>query len=166
MIAAAAPAAPATTGVAAVIVIVRVAPSWSWIDGLHRDLGSGLSCGVKGLSPGVVLCPELHCGLHGDLGLLGKAMAAVGGRGAAVAWGRRAIRGRWGAIGWGRAVATPICPIQVRMRLDLDHTIGTWADEIKTVEKCQTEDCYERKCINKTQHGMHNLFCHSNGFLY
>lgn len=70
-------AAPATAGVAVVIVIVGVAPGRSRVDGLHGDLGSGLSCGVEGLSPGVVLCPELHCGLHGDLGLLGKAMAAV-----------------------------------------------------------------------------------------
>lgn len=90
-IAVTAAAAPATAGVAAVIVVVRVAPSRSWVDGLHRDLGSGLGRGVEGLGPGVVLCPELHGGLHGDLGLLGKAMAAVGGRGAAVAWGRRAI---------------------------------------------------------------------------
>lgn len=84
-------AAPRTTGIAAVIIIVRVASSWSWVHRLHRDLGSGLSCGVEGLSSGVVLCPELHCGLHSDLGLLSKAMAAVGGRGAAVARGRSAI---------------------------------------------------------------------------
>lgn len=76
---------------AAVKVVVRVAPSRSGVHRLHRDLGSGLSCGVKGLSPGIVLCPELHRGLHGDLSLLGKAMAAVGGRGAAVTWGRCAI---------------------------------------------------------------------------
>lgn len=49
--------APASAGVAAVIVIIRVASSRSWVDGLHRDLGSGLGCGVEGLSPGVVLCP-------------------------------------------------------------------------------------------------------------
>lgn len=84
-------AAPASSGVAAVIVIVRVAPGRSGVDGLHRNLGSGLSCGVKGLSSGVILCPELHSGLHGDLRLLRKAMAAVGRRGAAVAWGRSAI---------------------------------------------------------------------------
>lgn len=84
-------AAPATACVAAVIVVVRVAPSWSWVHGLHRDLRSGLGRGVEGLSPGVVLCPELHRGLHGDLGLLGKAMAAVRRRGAAVVRGRRVI---------------------------------------------------------------------------
>ena len=84
-------AAPAAVEVAAVIVVIGVAPTRSWIDGLHRDLGSWLSCGVEGLSSGVILCPELHCGLHGDFGLLGKAMTAVGGRGAAVSWGRGAI---------------------------------------------------------------------------
>lgn len=83
-------AAPAPVGVAAVIVI-RVAPCRSWIDGLHGDLGSGLGCGVEGLSAGVILCPELHCGLHGDFRLLGKAMAAVGRRRATVAWGRSTI---------------------------------------------------------------------------
>lgn len=87
----AAAAAPASIGVAAVIVTVRVAPDWSRVDGLHRDLGSGLSCGVKGLSSGVILCPELHSGLHCDFRLLRKAMAAVGRWGAAVAWGWSAI---------------------------------------------------------------------------
>lgn len=80
-----------TAGVAAVIFVVGVAPRRRCVDGLHRDLGAGLGCGVESLSPGVILCPELYRGLHGDLGLLGKAMAAVGWRGAAVAWGRRAI---------------------------------------------------------------------------
>lgn len=77
--------------VVVVVIAVEVAPVRSWVDGLYRDLGSGLGCGVKGLSPGIVFCPELHSGLHGDLGLLGKAVATVGGRGAAVAWGRRVI---------------------------------------------------------------------------
>lgn len=45
-------------------------------------------------------------------------------------------------IGWGRAVATPVHPIQICMRLDLDHTICTWAEEIKKAEKCQTMDQY------------------------
>lgn len=130
-------AAPAAAGVAAVIVVAGVAPARSGVHGLHGDLGPGLGRGVEGLGPGVVLGPELHGGLHSDLGLLGKAVAAVGGRGAAIARGRRAIRGRRGAIGWGRAVAAPVCPIQVRVRLDLDHTIGTWAGGIKTVEQCQ-----------------------------
>lgn len=76
---------------AAVIIGSGVAPCWSWVDGLHRDLGPGLSGGVEGLSSGVILCPELYGGLHGDLGLLGKAMAAVGGRRAAITWRRGAI---------------------------------------------------------------------------
>lgn len=79
-------------------VIATVASSRSWVYRLHRDLGSGLSCGVEGLSPRVILCPELHGGLHGYLGLLGKAVATVGGRRAAVAWRWRVIRGRRGAI--------------------------------------------------------------------
>lgn len=90
-ISAVAATAPAAAGVATVIVIIRIIPGWCWVDGLHGNLGSGLGCGVESLRAGIVLCPELHSGLHGDLGLLGKAMAAVGGRGAAVAWGRCAI---------------------------------------------------------------------------
>lgn len=115
------------TAVAAVIVTGRVAPGGNRVDGLHGDLGSGLGCGVESLSPRVVLCPELHGGLHGDLGLLGKAVAAVGGRGAAVARGRCAVRRRGCAVGRRWAVATAIGSIQVGLRLNLDHTIGTWA---------------------------------------
>lgn len=74
--------AAATAAVAAVKVIGR-------IDGLHRDLGPGLGCGVEGLCPWVILGSELNSRLHGDLGLLGKAVAAVGWRGTAVTrWGR------------------------------------------------------------------------------
>lgn len=69
--------AAATTGIAAVKVIGR-------IDGLHGDLGPGLGCGVEGLCPWVVLGSELNSRLHGDLGLLGKAVAVVGWRGTAV----------------------------------------------------------------------------------
>lgn len=87
----AATAVHATADVVVVEVVAMVAPRRSWVDGLHGDLGSGLSCCVEGLSPGVILCPELHGGLHGDLGLLGEAVAAVRGRGAAVARGRRVI---------------------------------------------------------------------------
>lgn len=68
-----------------------VAPGGRGVDGLHRDLRPGLGRGVEDLGPGVVLGPQLHRGLHGDLGLLGKAVAAVGWRGAAVAGGRRAV---------------------------------------------------------------------------
>lgn len=95
-------AAAAVHVIVDVVVIVKViaivAPTRSWVDWLHRDLGSGLSCGVESLSPRVILCPELHGGLHGYLGLLGKAVAIVGGRRAAVAWGRRVVRGRRGVI--------------------------------------------------------------------
>lgn len=73
------------------VIVIRVAPGWSRVDWLHRDLGPWLSCGVEGLSQGVVLCPELHRGLHGDFSLLGKTVAAIGGRRAAIAW-------RWCAI--------------------------------------------------------------------
>lgn len=47
-------------------------------EGLYGDLGSGFGRSVKGLSPGVVLCPQLDSRLHGDLSLLGETMAAVG----------------------------------------------------------------------------------------
>lgn len=115
-------AAAASARIAGVKVIGR-------IDGLHRDLGPGLGCGVEGLRPRVVLGSELNSGLHGDLGLLGKAVAAVGWRGAAVArWGS-VVRWRGSVIGWGRAVTTPICPVHVHMWLDLDHVIRTWAEE-------------------------------------
>lgn len=119
----------AAAGVAAVIVVAGVSPGSGRVDGLHRDLGSGLSRGVEDLSPGVVFGPELHCGLHGDLGLLGKAVAAVGWRRAAVAGGRRAIGGGRGVVGRKRTVAAPVRPVQVCMRFNLDHTIGTRATE-------------------------------------
>lgn len=89
MIAGAAVHATAGSGVAAaVVLIVRVDPGRSRVHGLHRDLGSGLGCCVEGLGPGIIFCPELHCGLHSNLGLLGKAMTRVGRRRAVVVWGR------------------------------------------------------------------------------
>lgn len=45
----------------------------------------GLGCGVVGLCSGVVLGAQLYSGLHGDLGVLGEAVAAVGGRRAVAA---------------------------------------------------------------------------------
>lgn len=114
--------AAATASIAAVKVIGR-------IDGLHGDLGRGLGRGVEGLCPRVVLGSELNGRLHGDLGLLGKAVAAVGRRGAAVTrWGS-VVRRRGSVIRRGRAVTTPICSIHVHMWLDLDHVIGTWAED-------------------------------------
>ncbi|TNN64528.1 hypothetical protein EYF80_025276 [Liparis tanakae] len=112
------PSAPAVVVVVVVIVaaaVIVIAPRRSRVHGLHRDLGCGLGRGVEDLSPGVVLRPELHRGLHGDLGLLGEAVAAVGGRGAAVARGRRAVGGRRGAVGGGGAVGTPVRPVQRSM---------------------------------------------------
>lgn len=117
---------------AAVIVIGGVAPGWGRVNGLYGDLGPGLGGGVKGLSPGVVLGPELHRGLHGDLGLLCEAVAAVGGRGTAVPGGRCTIRGRRGPVGGGWAVAAAVRTVQVGLRLDLDHTVGTGAEERQT----------------------------------
>lgn len=134
----------AAAGVAAVIVVAGIAPGWSGADGLHGDLRSGLSCGVEGLRSGVVLGPELNRRLHGDLCLLGKAVAAVGWRGAAVARRRCVVRGRRGVIGRGRTEVAPIRPIQVCMRLDLDHAIGTWAEE-KAEDKCQNMNHNNRK---------------------
>lgn len=53
----AAAAAPASAHVAVIVVVIRIAPSGSWVHGLYGDLGSGLSCGIEGLSPRVVLGP-------------------------------------------------------------------------------------------------------------
>lgn len=113
--------AAASASIAAVKVIGRV-------DGLHRDLGRGLGRCVEGLCPWVILGSELNGRLHGDLGLLGKAVAAVGRRGAAVTWWGSVVRRRGSVIGRGRAVTTPIRPIHIHMWLDLDHVIGTWAE--------------------------------------
>lgn len=114
--------AAASAGIAAIKVIGR-------IDGLHGDLGPGLGGGVEGLRPWVVLGSELNSRLHGDLGLLGKAVAAVGWRGTAVSrWGS-VVRWRGSVIGWGRAVTTAIRPVHVHMWLDLDHMIGTGAED-------------------------------------
>lgn len=98
---------PAVVIVIGVIVVARVAPAWGRVDGLHGDLRPGFGRGVESLRAGVVLGPELHGGLHGDLRLLGKAVAAVGGR-RAVAWRRRVVRGEPRAVGWRSAVATPV----------------------------------------------------------
>lgn len=126
--------AAASASIAAVKVTGRV-------DGLHRDLGRGLGCCVEGLCPWVVLGSELNGRLHGDLGLLGKAVAAVGRRGAAVTWWRSVVRRRGSVIGLGRAVSTPIRTIHIHMWLDLDHVIGTWAeDRIKKETVCDVQN--------------------------
>lgn len=104
-----------------------VAPGGRSVDGLHRDLRPGLGRGVEDLGPGVVLGPQLHRGLHGDLGLLGEAVAAVGRRGAAVAGRRRAVGGGGRVVGGQRAVATAVGTVQVGVRFDLDHAVGAGA---------------------------------------
>lgn len=116
-------AASADVVVVIVIVTTVVAPRLNRAYRLHRDLRPGFSRGVEGLGAGVIFCPELHCGLHGDLGLLGKAAAAV-------ARGRRVIGRRRRAIRWRRAVLSCICSVQIRLRFYLNHSIGTWAGEI------------------------------------
>lgn len=127
-------AAAAAAAVAGVVVATAggswgsgVAPGGRSVDGLHRDLRPGLGRGVEDLGPGVVLGPQLHRGLHGDLGLLGEAVAAVGRRGAAVAGRWRAVGGGGRVVGGQRAVAAAVCTVQVGVRFDLDHAIGAGA---------------------------------------
>lgn len=121
--AAAVHAASADVVVVVEVVTAVVAPRLNRVDRLHRDLRPGLGRGVEGLRAGVVFCPELHCGLHGDLGLLGEAVAAVARWRRVIGRRRRAIRRR-------RAVVSRVCSVQVRLRLDLNHSIGTWAVEV------------------------------------
>lgn len=68
----------------------------------------GFGRGVVGLCSGVVLCAQLYGGLHGDLSVLGEAVAAVG--------GRRAVAARFS-----RGVS--VC----RLRLQLDHPVSARA---------------------------------------
>ena len=110
---------------AAVVVTAGVGPGGEgalggWVDGLDGDLGAGLGGGVEGLGARVVLGAQLHGGLHGDLGLLGETVAAVG-------WRRGDVGGRGGAVGRGWAVtAGPLGPaLQVGLGVDLDHPVGT-----------------------------------------
>ena len=84
----------------------------SWGEGLHVDLRVWLGRGVVGLRARVVLGAQLHGGAHGDLRLLGEAVAAVGRRHAA----KRARR---------RAVAAAVRAVHVGLGLDLDHPVGT-----------------------------------------
>lgn len=84
----------------------------SWGEGLHVDLRVWLGRGVVGLRARVVLGAQLHGGAHGDLRLLGEAVAAVGRRHAA----KRARR---------RAVAAAVRAVHVGLGLDLDNPVGT-----------------------------------------
>lgn len=75
-------------------------------DRLHRDLRARLGSGVVHVCVRVVLGAQLHGGLHGDLCFMGKAVAAVGGRG---------------------AVASVILRLRVGLRFHLNHSADTGA---------------------------------------
>lgn len=84
--------------------------------GLDGDVRMWLCRGVVGLCSGVVLCAQLYGGLHGDLGVLGEAVAAVG--------GRRAVAARVsGGVG--------VCCL----RLQMDHPVSTRAKGEKGRER-------------------------------
>lgn len=74
------------------------------VEGLHRDAGVWLCCGVVGLCAWVILGAQLHCRLHSDVRVLREAVAAVGGRRRAVAY------------------------IAQRLRLQLDYTVRAWTE--------------------------------------
>lgn len=81
-------------------------------DRLHRDLGEWLGGCVVHMRVGVILCAELHRGLHGDLRLVGKAVAAVRG---------------WGA---GAGAVVSLC---VGLRFNLNHSADTGAETGESV---------------------------------
>lgn len=81
-------------------------------DGLHGDLRAWLGGGVVHVRVGVILCAELYCGLHGDLGFVGEAVAAVGGRG---------------------TVASVIVSLRVGLRFNLNHSADAGAERGKYV---------------------------------
>lgn len=80
-------------------------------DGLHGDLGERLGGRVVHVCVGVVLRAELHRGLHGDLRLVGEAVAAVG---------------RWGAG------AGALARLRVGLRFNLNHSADTGAERGET----------------------------------
>lgn len=88
-----------------VIVVIAVGVG---LEGLDGDVGLRLGCGVVGLRSGVVLGAQLYGGLHGDLGVLGEAVAAVGG---------------WRAVAAGVSGGVGVC----RLRLQLNHPVCTGA---------------------------------------
>lgn len=81
-------------------------------DGLHRDLGARLGGRVVHVCVGVILRAKLHRRLHGDLCLMGEAMAAIG--------------------GW-RAGAGAIVSLRVDLGFHLDHSADTGAETGGTV---------------------------------
>lgn len=93
---------------------------------------TGLGRGVVGLCSGVVLCAQLYGGLHGDLGVLGEAVAAVRGRRAVVA-------------GFSRGVSIR------RLRLQLDHPVSarTKGKQEKNKEHLSNTKapCNSRLCV-------------------
>lgn len=85
-------------------------------DRLHRDLGARLGSGIVHVCVGIVLRAKLHCRLHGDLGFVGEAVAAVGGRG---------------------AVAGVIVRLCVGLGFDLNHSADTGA------KSGEERDCHD-----------------------
>lgn len=106
---------PCAAVVAVVVVIVVVAVGVGigigigiGSKGLDGNVRMWLCRGVVGLCSGVVLCAQLYGGLHGDLGVLGEAVAAVG--------------------GWRAVVARVSGGVGVRcLRLQMDHPVSTRA---------------------------------------
>lgn len=87
-------------------------------DGLHGDLGAWFSSGVVHVCVRVVLCAKLYCGLHGDLGFVGEAVAAVGGRG---------------------AIAGVIVSLRIGLRFNLNHSADAGAEREKYVAVVKTK---------------------------
>lgn len=79
-------------------------------DRLYRDLGARLGGGIVHVCVRVVLCAELDGGLHGDVGFMGEAVAAVRG---------------WGAI---PRVTVRLC---VGLWFNLNHPADTGAEREK-----------------------------------
>lgn len=96
-----------------VIVVIAVGVG---LEGLDGDVRMRLGRGVVGLRSGVVLRAQLYGGLHGDLGVLGETVAAVGG------W--RAV-----AAGVSRGVGVR------RLRLQLNHPVCAGAKNKTTINK-------------------------------
>lgn len=79
-------------------------------DRLYRDLRARLGGGVVDVCVRVIFCAELNGGLHGDVGFMGEAVAAVRG---------------WGAV---PGVTMRLC---VGLRFNLNHPADTGAERQK-----------------------------------
>ena len=97
-------------------------------DGLHGDLGAWLGSGVVHVCVGVIFCAKLHRGLHGDLGFMGEAVAAVG--------------------GWG-AVAGVIVSLCVGLGFNLNHSADTGAERGGIILQWDTET--RKQCLHFCQ---------------